>query len=280
MRSLGRGALELPRHNAIMKASFTAYIDESGDEGFVFLPNEQGSSRWFVLSAAVFRSSNALAPVIALKEARETLKKEAKKPLHFRELRHEQRVAYVNLLAKQQFRTISIASYKPDIQDPERYQKTKHLLYRYLTRLLLERISWLCRDNPRDGDGDGCVDLVFSDRAAMSYEDLKRYIDLLREQSANGGVNIHWPTISPENIRAVAHAQLAGLQVADAVASSTFFALHRSVYGYAEPAYANVLKGHVYRHKNRRLGYGLKFLSDFEGLKKQMPHVGAAFGDW
>lgn len=43
-----------------MTASFTVYIDESGDEGFVFHPDERGSSRWLVLSAAVFRKSNEI----------------------------------------------------------------------------------------------------------------------------------------------------------------------------------------------------------------------------
>ena len=43
-----------------MAASFTVYIDESGDEGFVFHPNEKGSSRWLVLSAVVFRKGNDL----------------------------------------------------------------------------------------------------------------------------------------------------------------------------------------------------------------------------
>lgn len=43
-----------------MNASFVAYVDESGDEGFKFLPNAQGSSRWFVLSAMVIRRENDL----------------------------------------------------------------------------------------------------------------------------------------------------------------------------------------------------------------------------
>lgn len=46
-----------------MAASFTAYIDESGDEGFIFLPGEKGSSRWLVLSAVVFRKSKDLEAV-------------------------------------------------------------------------------------------------------------------------------------------------------------------------------------------------------------------------
>lgn len=41
-----------------MTDSFTVYIDESGNEGFVLRPVERGSSLWLVLSAAVLRKSN------------------------------------------------------------------------------------------------------------------------------------------------------------------------------------------------------------------------------
>ena len=46
-----------------MSSSFVAYIDESGCEGFKFLADEQGSSRWFVLSALVLRKENDLLAV-------------------------------------------------------------------------------------------------------------------------------------------------------------------------------------------------------------------------
>ena len=58
-----------------MKSSFIAYIDESGDEGFVFNSDGSGSSRWFVLSAAVIRQSCDLQMVSCLKEVRSILKK-------------------------------------------------------------------------------------------------------------------------------------------------------------------------------------------------------------
>ncbi len=53
-----------------MKASFIAYVDESGGEGFVFNADGSGSSRWFVLSAAVIRQTNDLRMVSCLKEVR------------------------------------------------------------------------------------------------------------------------------------------------------------------------------------------------------------------
>lgn len=77
-------------------ATFIAYVDESGDEGFRF---DGGSSRWFVLSAAVFRSAQELNEVKLIDEVRARINQgrkpgqeiPAKRPLHFRDLRHEQR---------------------------------------------------------------------------------------------------------------------------------------------------------------------------------------------
>ena len=34
---------------------FSVFIDESGDEGFVFRPDGSGSTRWFAISAVVVR---------------------------------------------------------------------------------------------------------------------------------------------------------------------------------------------------------------------------------
>lgn len=259
-----------------MASSFTAYIDEAGDEGFKFLPNESGSSRWFVISAAVFRRENNLAPVEILKRTRLLLNKEAKTALHFRNLRHEQRLGYLSEIAKEPFRTVSVLTYKPDIHEPERYQHGKFLLYKYVSRLLLERISWLCRDAKATDAGDGTIDLVFSDRANMSYESLKSYLELLEQQSAmNDRIKIEWSKIRPANVRAVSHEKMAGLQVADAVASGTYYAAQMSQYGVAEPHYLHILRRHIYAHNRTKLGYGLKFWPDFRSLKEKMPHIAA-----
>ncbi len=128
------------------KSSFVAYIDESGDEGFVFREDGSGSSRWFVLSAIVVRQMNDLMLVKCLADVRNVLRKLPKTPLHFVDLKHEQRVPYIRRIGELPVRTISVAIYKPAIQEPEKFQNEKYRLYRYATRLLLERISWLCRD--------------------------------------------------------------------------------------------------------------------------------------
>ena len=123
-----------------MKPSFVAYIDESGDEEFVFNDDGSGSTRWFVLSAAVIRQVNDLQMVSCLKAVREVLRKEPKTPLHFVDLKHEQRVPYIRRIGELPMRTVSVLEYKPLIAEPEKFQNTKYLLYRYATRLLLERV--------------------------------------------------------------------------------------------------------------------------------------------
>lgn len=252
-----------------MAADFVVYIDESGDEGFKFLERERGSSRWFVLSATVVRKSNDSKMVEVAKAARELLGKKKNYVLHFRDLKHEHRVPLVRLIGNAPFRTVSILVHKPTIPNPETFQHDGHKLYRYCTRLLLERVSWLCRDAANEA---GCsADLVFSNRSAMSYDELRSYLRLLKKQSeTNPDISVNWNAISPENVRAVNHDQLAGLQIADAVASSIFFAVNRTQYGEVEEGYMRLLNRTIYRKKDRVEGYGLKLWCKDEAEKKRL----------
>jgi len=259
--------------------SFRVYIDESGDEGFVFHADGSGSSRWLVLSAVVVRSKNDLSLVKLAGDVRKLLGKEPKQHLHFSDLKHEQRVPYVRQIAASSVRTVSVLIHKPGITEPEKFQSEKFLLYRYATRFLLERVSWLCRDNRVTGEGDGTAEVVFSNRSIMSYQSLREYLNLLQAKSDPLSVRIDWSVIAPDTVRAVNHDQLAGLQVADAVASSFFYAVNLNRYGEAEDKYARLLLPTVYQHKGARLGNGLKFWpEDVEKLKPANPHL-AWFAD-
>jgi Protein of unknown function (DUF3800) len=245
-----------------MTKSFVAYIDESGCEGFKFLPNEQGSSRWFVLSALVVRKENDLQLVQLARQARELLKKPPKHALHFRDLKHEQRVPLARLIGGARIRTVSVLIHKPSIAEPEVFQQQRYSLYRYATRLLAERVSWLCRDHRRTGIGDGRVEMVFSNRSAMSYDELRGYLQNLKDGEAGSDVRVDWNVVDPASIRAVNHDQLAGLQLVDAVASGLFYAVHKNPYGEVEDRYLRLLSPTIYRHQTRADGYGLKFWCD------------------
>lgn len=244
-----------------MKNSFCVYIDESGDEGFKFLPNEQGSSRWLVLSALIFRKENDGEAVSTARKARELLNKEPKHPLHFRDLKHEQRVPLARLIGNTNARSVNVLIHKPSIPSPENFQQEKYSLYRYASRLLLERVSWFCRDHKKVGDGNGFAELIFSNRSAMSYEDLRSYLHKLKLE-ADKDVRIDWSAINPELVSAINHDQLAGLQLADAVATSIFYAVHKNQYGENEDRYLKLIGSKIYRHEKQIEGYGMKFWCD------------------
>lgn len=245
-----------------MSTGFVAYIDESGDEGFTFRPDGSGSSRWLVLSALVMRRSNDAKVIETAQQARALLRKPPKYPLHFRDLNHAQRVALARLIGQMPSRTVSVLIHKPSIPEPEHFQQEAYALYRYASRLLLERVSWLCKAHRSD---DGDVELIYSNRSAMSYDDLRGYLEQLKADSVRRDVRIDWSLIDPSRVRAVNHDQLAGLQLADAVATSVFYAVTPNPYGDIEDRYLRLIAPTIYRHQQRVEGYGLKFWAQQQG---------------
>ena len=237
-----------------MTHSYVAYIDEAGDEGFVFKPDGSGSTRWLVLSALVVRKENDARLVQLARQVRALLHKPPNYPLHFRNLKHEQRIPVARLIGESPVRTVSIVIHKSSMAEPENFQAA-YSLYRYACRLLMERLSWLCRDQYIKDKGNGQVDLIFSNRSAMSYKDLRSYIEQLR---GDPSVRIDWATMDPSHIRAINHDQMAGLQLADAVATGVFYAVNPTTYGETEPRYLQLMAPTLYKHKQQLFGYGLK----------------------
>jgi hypothetical protein len=239
-----------------VSATFVVYVDESGDEGFAF---GQGSSEWFVLSGVVTRKASDLDTVKLVDRVRAHLDKPEKKPLHFRDLRHEQRLPFVDAIAKADLRALAVLVHKPALEEPEKFQE-RYRLYFYAARYLLERVSWYCRDHKGAADpGDGSAQIVFSNRSGMSYVELREYLQHLQTQTGLFDVRIDWSVIRPEQVTAYTAGKRMGLQVADAVAGSFYYAAQPSQHGYTEDRYARMLKRVVYHREGRYQGYGLKF---------------------
>lgn len=241
------------------------YVDESGDEGFKFAPSFQGSSRWFVLSAVVVPRSEDLALVRALQDVRQVLKKPPQHALHFKKLQHAQKVAWVRHASHLKFHAVNVLVYKPALERAPYLSSSPFALYFYACRLLVERVSWLCRDTPALS-ASGPAELIFSNRSAMSYAALSRYLSHVQEKIPN---KVDWSFVRPDALRAVNHDQLAGLQWADALASGVFSAVNPNPYGDVEPRYLQLLCSKFYRHQGRVLGYGLKCLGECEKAVEQ-----------
>ena len=242
-----------------MMHSFVAYIDESGDDGLEKFrePGVQGgASSWLVISACLFRQTHTLDAVSWRDEISAAIPEKKSRTLHFAELNHNQKVVATQIIATKPIRALSILTAKRTI--PEGIYNAKNQLYFYMTRYLIERLSWLCRDlRPQVPEGDGRVAITFSRRGGMSYQKFREYLRrLLAAQDQE--VNIHWPVIDIDGVDAKDHSTNASLQLVDSIASSFGAAIEPNRYGNCELRYAEILKPITYNRKGNYLSYGVK----------------------
>ncbi len=256
-----------------MSHTYLAFIDESGDDGlngnFRGLGSQGGSSKWLVISACIFRKAHSLDAVRWRDEISARMPERKSRALHFAELSHGQKLAAVQVIGTKPLRAISVLAAKEPI--PSGIYTEKNQLYFYMTRYLLERISWLCRDHrPQAPEGDGRVAIIFSRRGGMQYDAFRDYLDRLKA-SAAGDVRIHWPVIDIPAVTAADHNSSASLQLVDAVASSFAAGVEADRYGNCELRYAETLKPIVYHRNKNYLSYGVKVVPQLGncGLSKQ-----------
>lgn len=184
--------------------------------------------------------------------------------IHFSKMSHPQKVVAVQCISQRPIRAINVVCNKVVI--PPGIYNEKNQLYCYMTRYLVERISWLCRDYRLPNDtGDGRVQIIFSRRGGMSYEDFCAYLHHLRGMGAQ--TRIHWPVVDIDGIEARDHSTFAGLQLADAVASAFACGFEPDKFGNCESRYAEILKPIVYHRPGNYLSYGLKIVPNANGLQ-------------
>lgn len=150
---------------------------------------------------------------------------------------------------------------KPDLTSPEAFQQESRL-YHFAVRLLVERLSWYCRDHKRKEDaGDGSLHLVLSNRATLDYGALRDYLGYLETNRVALGYQAAPGIVRPDQFETYTAGRRIGLQLADAVASSYFYAVEPSPYGLTEDAYARLLLPRAYRHQGTQVwGYGVKVM--------------------
>jgi hypothetical protein len=97
----------------------------------------------------------------------------------------------------------------------------------------------------------------------MSYEDFRAYLLHLKGDPT---VQIHWPAIDIDGIEARDHATLAGLQLADVVASAFACAVEPDKFGNSERRYAEELKRVTYHRGNNYFSYGVKIVPAYADM--------------
>jgi hypothetical protein len=228
-------------------ASFNAYIDEAGDEGFINLATPgQGSSEWFVLGAVIVKEEDDLPLSHAVDDLRVLLDCPPPKPLHFRNLKHNKRRASMEKLATYDFAFSIVALWKPPQGDGKAFPKPPYM-YNWGCRLLVERISWYAESFGRT------LNLLFSNRASTSYGELRSYMSWIHKNDPSCQLRGDLVTgFQPIN-QAVKLAQ-----VADFYVSSSYMALEPDRYGNSEEDYLMRVSHQLYRRKGNLFSYGFK----------------------
>ena len=249
-----------------MTHSYTVYIDESGDDGlskFREPGSSGGSSHYLVIGACILRASRDL-EIVSLRDRikSECAPKKKGRAIHFKDFNHNQRRRACQLISGQNLRLSSVVGLK---NAPEAKVFTqKNQLYFYLTRFLIERISWFCRDyRGIVREGDGRAKITFSRRGGLSYDGFKAYLRHLRDSSET---SVHWPAIDIDAVDAQDHSRVAGLQIADIGTSAIASAFEKDPFGNTEGAYISELARNIYNRNGNYLSYGIKVLPNQEKL--------------
>lgn len=247
-----------------MPHSFIALIDESGDDGigkFREPGQKGGQTSWLIISACVYRAVREK-EVVGWRDAiLDKIPEKKGRILHFENLTHQQRVVAAQSVGRLPLRLMSVLSNKCTIE-PGTYTQ-KNQLYFYLTRYLIERISWFCRDKGPASGETGQVKIIFSRRGGMSYPDFRDYLLRLQQDET---VKIHWPVIDVDGISAEDHSRRAGLQIVDIVASSMAAGIEPDRFGNCETRYAENLRRVTYRRNKNYFSYGVKLVPKLSEL--------------
>jgi hypothetical protein len=250
---------------------FNVYIDEAGDEGFKIAPTfvgGQGSSRWFIITAVVVAAEADRQVASSLNRIKSRLwpttpqhQTQHSKPLHWKELKHNQKKVVLNELRSEQFTWIAVAFEKchPNLDrskfEAEQVRKSrpdlKTPLYNYATRFLFERLTRLAQATNRQ------LDVTFENRASLSIGDVVAYLKRLETLPGQFGT----PTIPGgviANVTAQAKINKKMLQLADACAGALNNALEPNQFGDVEDSYIKALAPKLYRPGGKLWGYGLK----------------------
>lgn len=271
---------------------YVAYIDEAGDHGTKLIGNADrtGVSEWFTMAAVVVSAETEPQVGAWKREVLHRFGRTQRRDLHFRSLNEQQRTVVCEYLASQPARLFVVMSHKRNMQQ---YRNTrprydKDWFYRWMTRILLERVTLFCqRRSQIEPRAATTLKLVFSRNGWMDYERTKDYLRLLRDQSRLGTMfqkvgDLKWDVIDLDHFEAVDHKNEAGVQFADTVASAFYCAVSTAnARGKCDPAYAELLKPRMFSAlQGQYLGFGLKTMPPLRnmGLQVQQRTIFESYG--
>lgn len=259
---------DLPNSTLSAMAGFTAYIDESGCDGFNL---QAGTSEFLILGSVITRTANLKQFDEATSEMNDLAAKPSDWRLRtFKKLNSapSQRWLIAKGFSALRIQVVAVAIHKPSLRE-KGWKVDKDDLYFQASKFLLERISWSCRDAhaAQSAGPDPMVDVVFSKRGKLRYDRLAEYMARLKSDPKAYGTNADWNHLDPQLVRAEPHSDSNACHIAtDHFVSAVGAALERKVHGMFDDRYVRIWGDKFYRPKQRVLNNGLKFWPS-EGLK-------------
>lgn len=240
-------------------AGLHAFIDEAGARA-----RTPKSSDHFVMSAVVVPDESLVDATALLADLRADLNRRPGDTLHWRNVKtHSQRLRIAQVIGRAEYLTLSsVVVCKPHLTGPALDDDTAYL---YTLRYLLERLSWLARDQER------VLEYTLAHIVRFKLAKLRAYEALLQQSP---DCNIAWSSLDPHGGRIDQPNALEYLQLADAVASGTFAAFEADAFLNTETRYLVEMSPRLYRRGHGKLmSYGLKMHPWSEATRAAYPWV-------
>jgi hypothetical protein len=249
---------------------YILYVDEAGDTGLrnVRPIDPDGASEWLVIGGILIRLAREPETIGWVREIRKTIKGAQRPDLHFRLLSEPRKAAVCSAIALLPLRGFVVASNKKNMRRhrnklaEEARPSTHEWFYNYCVRLLLERVTAFIAQRSTNDYGElRHLQIVFSNRGGMRYTQTKEYYDILRNQARSGTTKltkrvVDWRVLHPHLVTAVPAAENAGVQIADAIASS-FYQAADALGPVWNPEHAKLLKPIMAKEEDIQRDYGV-----------------------
>ncbi len=189
------------------------------------------------MGALVVKKETSSEVVDWVKTIRQKFGPRGRPDIHYAHLKPWQRQFVCASIAEKHARCFVVVSnkknmsgYKNPRAEVARGGSANEIFYNFCARVLLERVTDFVHAHSLSEYGKvKHLEVIFSERGGVRYSQTKAYMDLLVQQARSGtsvlkARQIAWPVIHPQLIRAEPHWKIAGLQLADCIASAFCYA--------------------------------------------------------
>ncbi|SDT36438.1 Protein of unknown function [Jiangella sp. DSM 45060] len=221
------------------------------------------------MSAVVIDESDLPRARAFLASLRSELGRAPGQTMHWRNVKHHpERLHVAKSIGAQDWMTVSnVVVCKRALTASTQLNDDQAYLYTF--RFLLERLSWLARDQGAE------LKYTLAHIRRFKLAKLRDYEERLRRQP-DGACKIAWPALDPAGGSLDQPSRNEYLQLADSVASATALAFEKDRFGNTEQRYLQELAPLLYRRGSAPLtSYGLKLHPYNDMTKAAYPWVAA-----